>query len=282
VSEVPPLWREPRVVVEVPELLGSRIFRTPPRAPQPGQAVLLIPGVFTPDASMAPMAGWLKRMGYAPKRAGIRFNADCSEAEMARLEVRLERAAERSGRRAAIVGWSRGGLFARALAVRRPELVTGIVTLGSPLLGPLRYTHPLLHLGIELTTSLGDRGVPRLFTHKCADDWVLESEVDLSPISRALVARARRRLADRESCCAPFWRDVRAPFPAEIQFASFYSRTDGIVHWRGCLDPGARHVEVDASHCGMGFSKRVYAALARELEQVSSASEMGTGEALAA
>jgi hypothetical protein len=156
------------------------------------------------------------------------------------------------------------------------------VTLGSPLLGPLRYTHPLLHLGIELTTSLGDRGVPQLFTHKCADDWVLDSETDLNPISRALVKRARRRLAEGDSCCAPFWRDVRAPFPSEVQFASFYSRTDGIVHWRGCLDPGARHVEVHATHSGMGFSKRVYAALARELWQLAAAGEMVTGEALAA
>ncbi len=123
-------------------------------------------------------------MGYAPKRAGIAWNVDCSEAEMGRLEVRLERAVEHTGRRAAIVGWSRGGLFARALAVRRPDLVAGILTLGSPLLNPLGYVHPALHLALEVTSTLGDRGVPRLLTHHCADEWALDGATDPNRISR--------------------------------------------------------------------------------------------------
>jgi pimeloyl-ACP methyl ester carboxylesterase len=279
---VPSLWRELRAALELPELLCSRIYRRPPRAENPGLPVMLIPGVYAADAFMAPMASWLKRMGYAPKRAGIRFNADCSEAEMARLEVRLERAAK-LGQRVAIVGWSRGGLFARALAVRHPDLTAGVVTLGSPLLGPLRYSHPALHLAIELTTSLGDRGVPRLFTHGCADEWTLEGAADQSRLSRALVAHARRRLGSGESCCAQFWHDVRAQFPSGIEFTSFYSRTDGIVNWRGCLAPDARHVQVDSSHCGMVFSKRVYPALAVELARICQAERIGGGEpALAA
>ena len=43
-----------------------------------------------------------------------------------------------------------------------------------------------------------------------------------------------------------------------------YSRSDGIVDWRACLDPHAELVEVDSSHCGMSVHPQVY----RVLEQV--------------
>ena len=278
-----PIRHELRAAAELSALLRSRIFRAPPRATVEGLPVMLITGVYANDASMRPMAVWLRRMGYAPQRAGLRFNADCSEAEMGRLEVRLERAAERAGRPAAIVGWSRGGLFARALAVRRPELVSGIVTLGSPLLNPLGYAHPVLHLALEATSTLGDRGVPGLLSHSCADEWALDGATDPSPVSRALIARTRRLLADGQRCCEPFWRDVRAPFPDEVSFVSLYSKTDAIVNWLACLDPAARHVEVDASHCGMGVSRHVYRALAGELERIAGAQRAAPGEqALAA
>jgi pimeloyl-ACP methyl ester carboxylesterase len=278
-----PIRRELRVAAELSTLLRSEIFRSPPRAPEPGLPVLLITGVYANDATLRPMAAWLKRMGHAPRRAGLRFNADCSEAEMARLELRLERAAECAGRPASIVGWSRGGLFARALAVRRPDLVAGIATLGSPLLNPLGYVHPILHLALEATSTLGDRGVPGLLSHSCADEWALDGTTDPSPISRALIARTRRLLADGERCCERFWRDVRGPFPKQVSFVSLYSKSDAIVSWPACLDPAARHVEVDASHCGMGVSKHVYRALADELGRIAGARRTERGEqALAA
>lgn len=267
------IWRELRAGAELAELLASREFRAPDPASEPGMPVMLITGIYAGDATMGPMAAWLKRLGYAPKRAGLRFNADCSEAEMKRLEARLQRAARVAGRRVAIVGWSRGGLFARVLAVRRPELVAGIVTLGSPLVNPLRHVHPLLHLSLEATSTLGDRGVPGLLTHRCADEWALDgaAERELPPVSHALLRRARRLLASgsRERCCVRFWEDIRAPFPAEIEFVSIYSLRDGVVDWRACLDPAARHTQVDASHCGLGVSRRLYATLAAELERIA-------------
>ena len=40
--------------------------------------------------------------------------------------------------------------------------------------------------------------------------------------------------------------------------SSVYSRSDGIVDWRACLDPAAEHVEIRASHCGMAVSRAAY------------------------
>ena len=82
--------------------------------------MLLIPGFLAGDGSLGVMANWLKRADYRPTRAGIRANVDCSGALLERLEQRLEPIVAEQGRRAAIVGQSRGGGLAKVLAHRRP------------------------------------------------------------------------------------------------------------------------------------------------------------------
>jgi hypothetical protein len=67
------------------------------------------------------------------------------------------------------------------------------------------------------------------------------------------------------ACCAGSRRLLRAPFPERIGFVSVYSRSDGIVDWRVCLDPSAEHLEVDSSHIGMPVNAAVYRALAERL-----------------
>ena len=42
-----------------------------------------------------------------------------------------------------IFGHSLGGMLARGLAVRRPDLVAGVITMGSPMLAP-GTSHPVL------------------------------------------------------------------------------------------------------------------------------------------
>lgn len=265
---VPPLWREARAGRELAGLLSSPTWRTPPPAPVSGQPVLLIPGLLASDSTLTLLARWLKRAGYAPRRAGIAVNVDCSEAEMARLEARLERSAEEAGRPALIVGHSRGGVFGRALAVRRPELVAGVVTLGSPLVDPLRHVHPLLHLHLEVLSSLGDLGLGRVVRHTCADARLFEAAPP-HPISRALLGRAQRRMKEGDPCCEGFWDDFRAEFPGDVHFVSIHSRTDGIVSWHACLDPAAEHVEVRSSHCGMAASAPVYRRIGWALARMS-------------
>src|SRR5438046_6772530 len=112
------------------------LFKAPELAEE-SQPVMLIPGFLTGDQSLGMMGSWLKRSGHRTRRAGIRLNVDCSEAAVTRLEQCLERFCHEQGEHAYIVGQSRGGTFARVLAVRRPDLVRGIVTLGSPHLAPL-------------------------------------------------------------------------------------------------------------------------------------------------
>jgi triacylglycerol lipase len=235
-SALPPLWREARFLVELHALQRDPVIAGVGVPHGEGEPVLLIPGYLAGDASLATMTYWLRKLGYRTGRAGITLNTDCATAVMRRLEERVERAAARYGRPVAIIGQSRGGCLARALALSRPELVSGIVTLGAPLLDQLAL-HPLVRLNVRLMGALGRLGVPGVFTPACLDG----------------------------ACCAELRERCSGPFPPGVGFVSVFSRSDGIVDWRACLDPDAEHVPVDASHCGMSVHADVYRVVARAL-----------------
>ena len=135
---VPPLWRESRFGFEAAQLLRSPIWRGVGVAPGEGRPVLLVPGFMAGDGTLATMAKWLRGNGYWTHRAGIRANVGCSQDACERIEERLEVLAARTGSKVAIVGQSRGGVLARVVACRRPDLVSGIVALGAPTVGMLR------------------------------------------------------------------------------------------------------------------------------------------------
>jgi pimeloyl-ACP methyl ester carboxylesterase len=58
--------------------------------------------------------------------------------------------------------------------------------------------------------------------------------------------------------------------PPEQPSTSVFSKTDGIVHWRSCLEPATDHtenIEVPGSHCGLGFNALALYAMADRLAQ---------------
>ena len=156
------MWRETRIGLEAAALRRSPVFRGLGLPAGDRRPVLLIPGFMAGDASLGTMAQWLRRAGYCTHRTGIRANLDCSEEACKRLEARLEHMAERHDERVVIVGQSRGGVFARALGARRPDLVSAIVTLGSPTQSMLAV-HPLVLAQIGLVSALGTAHLPGMF-----------------------------------------------------------------------------------------------------------------------
>ena len=218
-------------------LQRSDVFRGAGVPQGGGRGVMLIPGFLAGDGSLATMTSWLRAAGWHTKRAGIRANVACSEAACAKLEERLERLAERTGDRVVIVGQSRGGVFGKALAARRPDLVAGVIALGAPVRSQLAI-HPLVLAQVGVVAALGTASAPGLFSVRCL----------------------------RGDCCAAFRAALAGPFPAEVGYVSLYSRSDGIVDWRSCLDPAADElVEIRASHCGMSVNAGAYRAIAAAL-----------------
>ena len=64
----------------------------------------------------------------------------------------------------------------------------------------------------------------------------------------------------------------RARVTIRVPVCSLYSKTDGIVAWRACIDdttPGAEHVEVQGSHAGLMFNTGVYEHVAKSLSKLS-------------
>jgi pimeloyl-ACP methyl ester carboxylesterase len=240
----PPIWREGLVGLEVASLVRHPIFRGEGVPDAGGQPVLLIPGFLAGDDSLGLMTRWLRRTGHHTRKAGMRANVDCSEAAVARLEERVEVLAECHEQRVALVGQSRGGTLARVVAVRRPDLVSGVVALGSPNVNPLAI-HPLVALQVMALGALGTLGAPGVFGNSCRNG----------------------------GCCKRFWQDLDADFPPDVGYVSIYSRSDGIVDWQACLDPAAECVEVSASHLGMAANPKAYEAVAAALERFRRADE---------
>jgi triacylglycerol lipase len=224
-------------------LRRSDIYRGTGVPPGRGRGVLLIPGFLAGDGSLGTMTQWLRAAGYRTKRAGIRWNVACSELACERLEERLECVAERTGRRVVIIGQSRGGVLAKALAARRPELVAGVVTLGSPVLSQLSV-HPVVLAQVGVVAALGSGP---------ARGWISWSCL-------------------RGDCCKRFRAALAGPFPREVGYVALYSRSDGVVDWRSCVDPDADVcVEVSGSHCGMGLNAHSYRAVASALARFDAA-----------
>lgn len=226
-APLPPIWLESRLAVEYQALIRDPVWhgRRVPRGE--GRPVLLVPGFLAGDQSLVTMRDWFRRMDYRPSLSGIRVNIRYSEFLVDGITERLREHVEQYGRRAAIVGHSRGGLLAKVVADRNPALVDQVITLGSPLGNPY----------------------------------------DVHPMTLASVHTARFynfvRYGNREQLETAFETDLAArPI---VPITSIYTRSDGIVHWRACLRPDIPALEVHGSHSGLAHNAEVFHILARLL-----------------
>ena len=104
----------------------------PARSPK---IVILLPGFGTHPFRMRYMARQLERAGHTAKRWGLGFNLGASPELFEHLSNRVLAVHERYGQPVALVGWSLGGVYARELAKRHPEIVSKVITMGSPFSG---------------------------------------------------------------------------------------------------------------------------------------------------
>ena len=239
-SPVAPVWGELRYSGELARLLADRTLLRPQRRVD-APPVLLIPGFMAGDSSLGVLRHWLRRRGHRVSMSGMVVNVGCAERIVSRLEEQLVELAADSGAPVVVIGQSRGGTFARALAVRHPDSVCGLAMLGSPVRDGLAVSPRVLRT-VRIVARLGDLGVPRVFSTSCRDG----------------------------DCCAAYREDLLAPLDQRIAAVAIHSRSDGVVDWQACVDPYAKAAEVDSSHCGMSVHPDVY----RELELVLDGSEV--------
>lgn len=97
-----------------------------------GHAVLVLPGFLTDDRATSSLRYVLRGQGYRVHGWQLGRNLGPTADVVGGLRDRLVDIADRSGGPVSLVGMSLGGLYARRMAQRFPELVRQVVSLGSP------------------------------------------------------------------------------------------------------------------------------------------------------
>ena len=145
---IPPIWLEGRFYLEFLRLVRDPVFRGVDVPVGLHKPVMLIPGFLAGDWTLRLQHDWLKRVGYRPKLAGVTFNVMYSEVMLKPLIDTLLALHRKTRARVALVGHSRGGVLAKVLSHRHPDLVEQVITLGSPLNDPFDV-HPITMAGVH-------------------------------------------------------------------------------------------------------------------------------------
>jgi len=224
------LW-DPLALREFSALLRDPIFRGRGVPQGDGRPVLLVPGFLAGDWTLRVLQNWLTRLGYTSYLSGIILNVQHSERILADLRRKVAAIASESGSRVSLVGHSRGGLLAKVLAQRRPQIVEQVITLGSPLA-----------------------------------DWT-----DLAPVTHHAVGIVRTAnefaYGRRFNLEGRFTYDLKLP-PA-VPTTSIYTPDDDVVNFRSCLRPDIPAIPVWGSHNGLVVNPEVYRLLGRLLARPS-------------
>ena len=123
-AEYRALWEAGFTLTASPLLLGA------PRGD--GHAVLVLPGFLVSDLSTTMLRSYLKMLGYETHGWELGRNFGGIARMRTKLRDRLQQISGGSGRKVSVVGWSLGGVYARDLALARPDIVRSVITLGSP------------------------------------------------------------------------------------------------------------------------------------------------------
>jgi hypothetical protein len=64
--------------------------------------------------------------------------------------------------------------------------------------------------------------------------------------------------------------EVNRDSPLDVPTTAIFTRRDGVVDWRACIDqhtPNVRHIEVRSTHMGLGIDPDVWLAVAEALAE---------------
>ncbi|HEX4906680.1 MAG TPA: alpha/beta hydrolase [Acidimicrobiales bacterium] len=190
-------------------------------------SVVLVAGFGAPSRSLTPLRAALQRAGADVRVAPTGLNLDCGEATVRRLVEHVRGI----GRSITLIGHSRGGQLARVIAVRHPELVERLITVGTPwTIGP--PDRPGVAMGTAMVRGLRRLGVPVMGSIDCAAG----------------------------ECCTDYRRDLTAPLT--VRWVAVWSSRDRVAGEDSRPPTDADVVlDVDASHLGLVRSEAGVAAI---------------------
>lgn len=217
-------------LLEIPAALAlqPKLQRLAPRGePHP---VVLVPGFTATDRLMGRLRRFLQRCGYQACGWGQGRNMGVRQDLLDGLCERVDILAQRAGKKVSIIGWSGGGMYARAAAALLPHRVRQVVTMGTP----FKLTEDTLEYLPEGIYKLHERLSPR-------DSREVE-EVDN-------------------------WQWFESP---PVPSSSLYCERDALSPWPFCLDesdPRSENIHVPGSHAGMPYNPLMYYVISDRLAQ---------------
>jgi pimeloyl-ACP methyl ester carboxylesterase len=222
-------WRAPFVA-------ANGLDAKPP-SPLVDATVVLVGGFAAPAPTLYFLSRWLRTLGYRTVRACHRSGLDCSERSYEALLATVGDVVRASRRPTWLLGHSRGGQVARVLATRRPDLVSGLIALGTPFTPGLAPLNGYTRARIRALGLAGSAGVPSIVSIGCL----------------------------KGGCCSQFWLDLTEPWPAGVSFTAIYGSHDRVVRWRDAVDPAARTLVVPGTHLSLLASRASYVAISKAL-----------------
>jgi pimeloyl-ACP methyl ester carboxylesterase len=188
-----------------------------------GSRILMIPGFWANDQSLYPLAWRLRRAGHRVFFAGLWWNTGCPRDTIEYLDKALRELYLGDRKKLVIIGHSLGGIYARELARRTPDVVDRIVLMGSAIRNPFGSTNPLVFA------------------------WYAASRPRHREGGDCLDALA--------TLCGT--HQLEPPGVAET---IIYSRRDEVVAWRSCLEsgPNVECIEINSSHYTMPYLPEVW------------------------
>ena len=230
-----PIWLEPLAVVERATIRLTPVFWGIGVPRGDGMPVVVSPGFLGDDGYLGTLMTFLKRIGYQPFTSEIGRNADCLQRLYEKYSKRVVAVFEETGREVVLLSHSLSGSLADQFALEHPDIVAGKISMASP--------------KREIKASI----------FALAAHGIVQASI-----------RWRRSGKDMqcygEKCRCPTVRSMLSSESSRVPSATLYTKTDGVVNWRTCLEEnGGINIEVLSTHVGMPFNANAYRVIAELL-----------------
>jgi pimeloyl-ACP methyl ester carboxylesterase len=195
-----------------------------------GQPVIIAPAFMLADGGSAYLRRLLNKMGFASYGWTQGRNSGIDQRKLDGFLAHIDEIAEKHQQKVTLVGWSLGGIYARAAAAVRNDNVKQIITLGSPFNAPTMDEDAVSGAVLKLYEFVNTGG---------PEDPMLD-------------------LKDR-------WQAT-----PDVPSTAIYSEGDGIAHWHYCVDEPkgqTENIRVKGSHLGLTHNAAVIYALVNRLIQ---------------
>lgn len=185
-----------------------------------GEPIIFLPGFGCDDFLTKPARAFLQLKGWNVYGWENGRNTGPNKETVSHMVSHLEKISNTHNQKVALVGHSLGGIYARELSKAHQELVSKVITLGSPF-GAIQNP--------QSVASVIENAYQQL-----------NQDINIS---------SHHTLDDKKQLLGELLM-----VPPPVPNTAIYTRHDGVVHWKACINPESENAEnIEISHKGSLF-----------------------------